>query len=100
MRDGLPITLRFATPRAEDMYEPIRRDSMGDPRLSLRAKGLLCYLLTCRGGVNREALYGIGPDDRVAVEKAWAELESQGYLYRTASHSYQLTDLPKKRPGP
>ena len=57
---------------------------MDDTRLSLKAKGLLAYLLTKPDNwqVNDRHLSSIGPDGRSAIQAALKELEATRYLVR------------------
>lgn len=56
-----------------------------DTRLSLRARGLMCYLLTLPPGapMGAEALAKDLPEGRDAITKALRELRDSGYLRRT-----------------
>lgn len=64
---------------------------MNDERLSLKAKGMLAYLLTKPDNwqVSDRHLATIGPDGRSAVQAALKELETFGYLVRKQCRNEQ-----------
>ncbi len=64
---------------------------MNDERLSLKAKGMLAYLLTKPDNwqVSDRHLATIGPDGRSAVQAALKELETFGYLVRKRARNEQ-----------
>ncbi|MCX6091466.1 MAG: hypothetical protein NTX23_01160 [Candidatus Bipolaricaulota bacterium] len=62
------------------------RGFLDDPRLSLRAKGLLAVLLSRPGVVVNLQTLAAGTGDRVSgVEEAFRQLESAGYFTRAES---------------
>lgn len=58
------------------------RGFLDDPRLSLRAKGLLGVLLSHRGAVDPTAIAAVSGERPNDVEAALRELESAGYFTR------------------
>lgn len=70
--------------RRPSNFTIISNVGMNDERLSLKAKGLLAYLLTKPDNwqVSDRQLSTIGPDGRSAVQAALKELEEYKYLVR------------------
>jgi hypothetical protein len=66
-------------------YTIMSNVGLEDNRLSLKAKGMLAYLLSKPDNwqVSDRQLSTIGPDGRTAVQAALKELETYGYLNRT-----------------
>ena len=69
----------------KERYTVISNQALEDPRLSLKAKGLLAYLLTKPDGwtVVVAHLVKQSNDGRHAVDQALKELERYGYIIRT-----------------
>ncbi len=67
----------------------LHRGFLDDPRLSLRAKGLLAVLLSRTGGVavDPQTLATMSGERAVDVEAAFRELESAGYFTRAESET-------------
>ena len=66
-------------------FTTIENDTIRDERLSWKATGLLCYLLSLppEWRVNGQDLSNRKTDGRFAVKSALDELESAGYLKRS-----------------
>lgn len=71
------------TPRKE-RFTIIDNRILEDERISMKAKGFLCYLLSRpdNWSVNDEYLSTVGPDGEAATRSALKELENAGYLVR------------------
>lgn len=87
----------------------MRRAAIEDDRLSLKAKGLLAYLLSKPPGwkVSTSQLAGMGPDGKDAVGTAMRELVACGYsamveirkMGGTVGYDYIITDVPEPDVG-
>lgn len=86
-----------------DHWTPVRNAWLRDPRASLKAKGLVAYLMSHRVGYNisQAQIIRESSDGRTAVVAACDELERLGYLERTRAESsggrfseydYKITD--------
>lgn len=91
------------TPMPPDHWTPVRNAWLRDPRASLKAKGLIAYLMSHRVGYNisQAQIIRESTDGRTAVVAACEELEGLGYLQRTRAESsggrfseydYKITD--------
>ena len=62
-------------------YTVISNDFLQNPNISLKAKGLLCYMLSCEDNwsFSIEGLAKMNKDGRVSVSSALDELEELGY---------------------
>jgi hypothetical protein len=69
----------------KERYTVISNAALEDVRLSLKAKGLLAYLLTKPDGWKVIVIHLVkqSNDGRYAIEKALDELETFGYIVRT-----------------
>jgi hypothetical protein len=68
----------------EHPYAQIANELLEDPSLSLKAKGLLAYLLSRSDDweVYQQQLQKVGPDGRTSIRSALEELREAGYLDR------------------
>lgn len=68
--------------KKENPYVIIDKTGVSDTRLSWKARGLLCYLLSKPDGwkLNVEHLANHGPDGERATRSGLKELERFGYL--------------------
>lgn len=76
--------------RRDKGFEPIRRDAVQDGRLSMKARGILAYLVSMpdRWRTNAEAIAkGCDKDGREAIANGLKELEEHGYLARRRRHT-------------
>ena len=73
----------------EHPYAQIANDLLEDPSLSLKAKGLMAYLLSRsdKWEVYQAQLETIGPDGEHAVRTALQELRNAGYVERNRLHN-------------
>ena len=69
----------------KERYTVISNAALEDPRLSLKAKGLLAYLLTKPDGWNVVVSHLVkqSNDGRYAIERGLDELETFGYIRRS-----------------
>lgn len=72
------------TPKQNTKFVQIENSSLEDATLSLRAKGLLSYLLSCPNNFNIiiNDLVKRSTDGKTSVRSALKELENSGYLRR------------------
>jgi len=73
----------------------LSRAFLDDPRLSLRAKGLLAFLLS-RGGEQDVDSLGVGGDRARGVESAFRELECAGYFVRSSGSGDALAGMVRE----
>lgn len=68
-----------------ERYTTISNVPLNDPGISLRAKGLLCYLLSKPSGweINVKQLVSAGTDGRDAIYATLKELREAGYVVMT-----------------
>ena len=71
-------------PRAERNFTIIRNATLRDSRLSYRARGVMCFVLSQppEFAISAEELAAEGAEGRDAIRTALRELESSGYLQR------------------
>ena len=75
----------YRIPKTEDHpYSLINNDLLNNPDISLKAKGLLCYLLSKPDDweVYQRQLSEIGPDGKTSIRTAMEELRDAGYVHR------------------
>jgi hypothetical protein len=75
----------YRIPKTEDHpYSLVNNNLLSDPDISLKAKGLLCYLLSKPDDweVYQNQLSEVGPDGRTSIRTAMDELREAGYLHR------------------
>lgn len=67
-----------------DNYTIVSNSDVRDAKLSFRARGILCWLLSHKIGfqVTEQSIVDAGPEGRDAVRSALRELEAAGYLRR------------------
>lgn len=68
----------------DDNYSVMSNEVLRDKNLSFKAKGLLCYMLSCKDDwdFNIEGIAAMGSDGYKAVRTGLIELERAGYLKR------------------
>lgn len=83
MRDATD-GLRYVD-RPTDNFTMVANAALRDPRLSLRARGLLAMLMSYPDGwqVNADRIAQTTPEGRDAVRKAMSELTALGYVTKT-----------------
>lgn len=69
----------------DENYTCISNEIGRDKNLSFKAKGLLCYMLTCKDdwNFNIEGICAMSTDGYESVRTGLIELEKAGYLKRT-----------------
>lgn len=74
-----------------DKYAQISNDLLNDPELSLRAKGLLCYLISkpVTWNVNVNHLYKVCKEGKDAIYSTINELVEAGYIVRVRTKDSQ-----------
>jgi hypothetical protein len=89
---------------SEHRHVSVPVDMLRDPRLSWKAKGLLCMLLTAQDGEPLARLLDSATSDgKAATASAIAELQKEGYLHEVAGTVivYASPEVPKigRSPG-
>lgn len=77
------------SPRPDANWTVVQNAVLRHPRLTFKARGLLCYLLSLPDNwqVSAERIATGGPDGRDAIRSALSELEREGYLVRRKSQN-------------
>src|SRR5690606_20888967 len=83
MERRIPTRLPDAINASPDSgFTQIRNDMLRDPRISCKAKGILCILLSNQSGwvSHLEVLQSICKDGRDSIRSGLKELEEAGYF--------------------
>jgi len=93
-------------------FVQVQNSTVRDPRLSFKATGLLCYLLSLPQGapIGSRVLAQRKPDGRSAIMSAFKELRDHGYVdqksrrredgtFHTVTHVYEVPPGTKTGPG-
>jgi hypothetical protein len=88
-RDRSTIAMIVRSPRPATGWTTFDNRTLRDSRLSMRARGLLCYLLSFpdNWSVNSEIIAKETLEGRDAIRTALQQLEAAGYVRRTKERS-------------
>jgi hypothetical protein len=106
-----PISVLHKHPKSRGFLQ-VENSTVRDPRLSLKATGLLVYLMSLQQGqpIGSRVIAEKKPDGRSAIMAAFKELRTFGYVeqeshrredgtFTTTTHVYEVPPGAKTEPG-
>lgn len=106
-----PISVLHRHPKKRDFVQ-VENSTVRDPRLSLKATGLLVYLISLRQGspIGSRVISRRKPEGRSAIMSAFRELRELGYIeqeshrrddgtFVTRTHVYEVPPGSETAPG-
>lgn len=106
-----PISVLHKHPKKRDFVQ-VENSTVRDPRLSLKATGLLVYLISLRQGspIGSRVISRRKPEGRSAIMSAFRELRDLGYIeqeshrredgtFVTRTHVYEVPPGSETAPG-